>query len=316
LQLSLINDRDNLSLAVELRHLTVFVAVAEEGSFTRAADRLHVVQSAVSASVRGLERELGVTLFDRTTHRVALTDAGVALLPEARATLAAAAAAREAVDQVRGGQRGTVMVGVMQAQAMRAISMPRLVATFREQHPHVEVRIRHSGGSAEAAALVREGQLDMAIIALPERRVPGLALTLLSSEPIYFVCSPAHRLAGRADVELSMLADEPFAETPPAWGTRMISDRAFAAAGVRRTIAYEVNDASGVIEFVCQGLAVSLMPHFAAFDDDAVVFVPIRHHAPRFETSIAVSSERRLSAATRALLELAQSQAAAPTDGA
>jgi DNA-binding transcriptional LysR family regulator len=204
----------------------------------------------------------------------------------------------------------------MQAPAMRAISVPRLVATFREQHPHVEVRIRHSGGSAETAVLVREGQLDMGIIALPERRSPGLALTLLSSEPVYLACAPTHRFAGRADIELSALADEPFAETPPGWGTRMVSDRAFAAAGVRRTIDFEVNDASAVIEFVCQGLAVALMPRFAAFDDDAVVFVPIRHHAPAFETSIAVSSERRLSAATRALLELAQQQAASAADAA
>ena len=75
---------------MELRHLATFVAVAEEGSFTRASARLHVVQSAVSAGVRTLERELGAALFDRTTHRVRLTDAGYALLPEARATLAAA----------------------------------------------------------------------------------------------------------------------------------------------------------------------------------------------------------------------------------
>ena len=85
---------------VELRQLAVFVAVAEEGSFTRAADRLHVVQSAVSAGVRNLERELGARLFDRSTHKVALSDAGRALLPEARATLEAAGAARDAVDAI------------------------------------------------------------------------------------------------------------------------------------------------------------------------------------------------------------------------
>src|SRR4051812_50109542 len=100
---------------MELRHLATFAAVAEEGSFTRAAGRLHVVQSAVSSGVRALERELGVTLFDRTTHRVQLSEAGRALLPEARRTLAAAAAARDAVDQLRGGLRGPGRVGVMLA---------------------------------------------------------------------------------------------------------------------------------------------------------------------------------------------------------
>src|SRR3954447_5122037 len=109
---------------MELRQLATFVAVAEERSFTRAADRLHVVQSAVSAGLRKLEKELGASLFDRSTHSVTLTDAGLALLPEARATLAAAAAARDAVDEVRGGLRGTVALGTMQAQGMRAIGLP------------------------------------------------------------------------------------------------------------------------------------------------------------------------------------------------
>jgi DNA-binding transcriptional LysR family regulator len=290
---------------VELRHLTVFVAVAEEGSFTRAADRLHVVQSAVSASVRGLERELGVPLFDRTTHRVALTDAGAALLPEARTTLASAAAAREAVDQVRGGLRGTVTLGVMQAQAMGALSIAELVAAFAVRHPDVEVRLRHGGGSAMMADQLRDGRLDLGVISLPERKPAGLTLTPLSSEPIHFVCRPGHRLAERADVELSMLADERFADLPPDWGVPLAVERALAAAGARRTVAYEINDTQTVIEFVAQGLAVALLPRWPALADQPVVFVPIRHHAPRFETSLAVSSERRLSAAARALLELA-----------
>src|ERR1700761_1197938 len=98
---------------MELRQLTAFVAVAEDGSFTRASDRLHVVQSAVSANVRNLERELGARLFDRSTHRVALTEEGHALLPEARAALQATTAARDAVDAVRGGVRGTVLLGTM-----------------------------------------------------------------------------------------------------------------------------------------------------------------------------------------------------------
>src|SRR5947209_15098296 len=93
---------------MELRQLATFVAVAEEGSFTRASDRLHVVQSAVSAGVRNLERALGATLFDRSTHKVQLTAAGRVLLPEARARLAAAAAAQDAVDAVGVGVRGTV----------------------------------------------------------------------------------------------------------------------------------------------------------------------------------------------------------------
>src|SRR3954471_7298887 len=171
-------------MTMELRHLATFVAVAEEGSFTRAADRLHVVQSAVSAGVRNLEKELGAELFDRSTHSVKLTDSGRALLPEARATLAAAQAARDAVDEVRGGVRGTVSLGTMQAQGMHAIDLAAILATFRAEHPAVEVDVRHSGGSIEMAREVRDGRLDLAFVALPGDAPAGVELTHLATEPI------------------------------------------------------------------------------------------------------------------------------------
>jgi DNA-binding transcriptional LysR family regulator len=287
---------------MELRHLTVFVAVAEEASFTRAADRLHMVQSAVSASVRGLERELGASLFDRTTRRVELTDAGHALLPEARQVLTAVDAAREAVDQVSGGLRGTLRIGTMQGQAMRAVSVPRLIARFRAEHPDVEVQVGHAGGSVAMAEQVRAGQLDLAFLSLPEHRPPGLALSQIHREEMQLACPKGHPLASRSEVELTALADEPFAEFPEGWGTRMSTDRAFAAAGARRTIVYEVNDVASVVEFVSNGLAVALIaPSIAAGTED-IVFVPIRRRAPHFEISLAVASTRRRSAALEAFL--------------
>lgn len=301
-----------ISGTMELHQLNTFVAVAEEGSFTRAADRLHVVQSAVSASVRKLERELGVTLFDRTTHRVALSDAGRVLLPEARATLAAAAGAREAIEQLRGGLRGTVSLGTMQGQAMRAIGIAAVLADFRATHPGVEVRVGHGGGSAYMADAVRDGRLDLAVVSLPDRRPPGLTRILLASEAIALAVSPAHPLARRRSVALTALRDEPFVDLPPGWGTRMTVDRACAAAGIERTIAYEVNDTAAVAEFVAHGLAVALMPpsHSVAAAGE-LAFVPLRGRAPRFETALISSAERRVGAAARALAETIERVAAA-----
>jgi DNA-binding transcriptional LysR family regulator len=288
---------------MELRHLTVFVAVAEEASFTRAADRLHLVQSAVSASVRGLERELGAALFDRTTRRVELTDAGDALLPEARQVLAAVNAAREAVDQVSGGLRGTLRLGTMQGQAMRAVSVPRLLARFRAEHPGVEVHVSHVGGSVLMADQVRAGRLDLAFVSLPERRPSGLTLTRISREQMQIACPKGHPLATRAEVDLEALADEPFIEFPEGWGTRMATDRAFAAAGVRRTIVYEVNDVASVIEFIANGLAVALIAPSLLIAGDEVALVPVRRHAPHFEISVAVASTRRPRAVLEAFLK-------------
>jgi DNA-binding transcriptional LysR family regulator len=287
---------------VELRQLATFVAVAEEGSFTRAADRLHVVQSAVSAGVRNLEQELGATLFDRSTRSVKLTDSGRALLPEARATLAAAQAARDAVDEARGGVRGTVVLGTMQAQGMRAIDLAGVLATFRAEHPGVDLTIRHSGGSSEMAREVREGRLDLAFVALPGDDHPGLELIQLAREPVMLAVSPTHRLAKSAEVELAALRDEPFVDLPEGWGLRMSVDRSFAAAGVVRTITYEVNDSATMVEFIRNGLAVGLMPPSLVETGD-IAFVRIRDHAPEFQTAIAIPANRRLSAATRAMLE-------------
>jgi DNA-binding transcriptional LysR family regulator len=287
---------------MELRQLAVFVAVAEEASFTRAADRLHMVQSAVSASVRGLERELGAALFDRTTRRVELTDTGDALLPEARQVLSAVNAAREAVDQVSGGLRGTLRLGTMQGQAMRPISVPRLVAGFRAEHPGVEIHVSHTGGSVAMAEEVRTGRLDLAFLSLPDRRPAGLTLTPISSERMQIACARDHPLAARTEVDLAAVADEPFIEFPEGWGTRMSTDRAFAAAGVPRTIVYEVNDVASVIEFVSSGLAVALVSPTLIVEGDDVALVPVRRHAPHFEISVAVASNRRCSAVLEAFL--------------
>ena len=298
---------------MELRQLATFLAIAEEGSFTRASERLHVVQSAVSAGVRKLERELDTTLFDRSTHKVELTDAGRALLPEARNTLAAAAAARDAVNAVRGGIRGTITLGTMQAQAMRAIDLPTVLAEFRAQHPAVEVRIRHAaGGSSEMAAQVKEGRLDLAFVSLPGHELPGVQLTRLVREPIVLVAPATHPLAKRKTVDISALSAETFVEFPEGWGIRMANDRAFAAAGLTRTIAYEINDTASLIGFIRHGLALGMLPASWVYDTEQLAFVPIRGRMPDFLTALATPSTRRISAATNALLETIARRAEPP----
>jgi DNA-binding transcriptional LysR family regulator len=288
---------------VELRQLATFVAVAEEGSFTRAADRLHVVQSAVSAGVRNLEKELGVMLFDRSTQSVKLTDAGRALLPEARATLAAAQAARDAVDEARGGLRGTVVLGTMQAQGMRAIDLSGILAAFRAEHPAVEVEIRHVGGSSEMAHEVRDGRLDLAFVALPGDGPSGLELIPLAREPIMLAVAAGHPLADRTDIELAALRDETLVDLPTGWGIRMAVNRSFAAAGVTRTVTYEVNDTATMIDFIRNGLAIGLLPRSLVETTEDIAFVPIRDHPPQFQTAIAIPANRLLAAATQAMLE-------------
>ncbi|WTW58019.1 LysR family transcriptional regulator [Streptomyces sp. NBC_00012] len=148
--------------------MKVVVAVADAGRFTAAARRLHVVQSAVSSTVRGLERELGTPLFDRTTHRVALTPAGEAFVPAARAALRAAELAREAVDAVQGQLRGRVTVGTMQGVWA---GLHHALAALRAEHPGVVVQLRQAA-VADIRQALREGTVDLAVVALDRQHLP------------------------------------------------------------------------------------------------------------------------------------------------
>ena len=285
---------------MELRHLQFFVAVAEELSFTRASRRLHVVQSGVSSAIQGLERELGAALFDRDRHRVALTDAGLALLPEARATLAAAQAAQDAVAQARAGLRGTLTVGTM--VSIGTVDVAGLLGRFHTSHPGVSVHLRHApGGSAGLAAQVIAGELDLALLALPGPAPAGLRLQPLAEEPLVVIAAPGHPLAGQRGVTLAQLAEEDFVDFPPGWGNRTVADRAFAAAGLDRRVPFEVTEFISAAGLVRNGLAVAFIPQ-SATDLTGLAVIGLDGAALTWRISVATPTARRLSAAARAFV--------------
>jgi len=286
---------------VELRQLAVFVAVAEERNFTRAAGRLHLVQSAASASIRSLEAELGASLFDRTTQRVDLTDAGRALLPEARQALAAAQDAVDVVASVRSGARGTVVLGALQSSAMRTVRAPTLLALYAGANPGISLHIRHAGGSLENVAAVAAGTMDLAFTATP---VPceGVTLHELAREEMHLVCAPDHPLAGRASVRLAELSSETFADVPETWGLRSSTERTFLAAGVARRLTYEIDDLETLIELVGHGAAVAVLPPSVLPRGSHLATSRIRRPAPEFVISIAAPATRQPSFAARGLL--------------
>lgn len=287
-------------LPVELRQLRAFVAVAEQKSFTRASERLHLVQSAVSAAVRSLERELSVALFDRTTRSVELTDAGTVLLAEARTVLAAATVARDAVEQTKTGLRGAVTLGVMQTWARTGLSVPEVIIAFQRHHPLVQVSASHVGGSAELAEALRIGTVDLGILSLPEP-LPDLELTELSVEPMVLACSADHPLAGVRRTTLSELDGETFVDWPKGWGTRLATERAFAHAGATRTVRFEINDTATLVEFVRAGAGLALLPRSFTAGQQDIVTVALDGEQILFRTLLAAPSRRRQTAATAAL---------------
>ncbi|GAB2630724.1 LysR substrate-binding domain-containing protein [Streptomyces capparidis] len=251
---------------MELRHLEHFVAVAEERHFTRAAQRLMISQSGLSASVRALEHELAAPLFVRSTRSVELTPAGRALLDEASRALASVRAAKEAVAAVQGLMRGVLAIGT--EQCIAGVDLPALLARFRTEHPGVEVRLRQAG----SAALVHDittGRLDVAFTALCGEAPEGVRLRPLTRAPMVVLCHPGHPLAGAGKVAWEHLGGEVFVDFHPDFGARGLTDRAFASAGVHRRVALEVNDVHSLIDLVHHGLGIAVVPRPIARKDHA-----------------------------------------------
>jgi DNA-binding transcriptional LysR family regulator len=287
---------------VELRQLEHFVAAAEERHFTRAARRLHIVQSGLSASIRALERELDAALFVRSTRRVELTSAGRALLPEARRTLAAAAAAAEAVAAVQGLLRGTLAVGTMQVLPP-AVDLVAVLGRFHARHPGVELRLRQAG-TGTLLDEVAGGALDLALVAPAGPPPTGLVVRHLASDPLLVACAPEHPLAARDEVDLADLAGEPFVDFQQDWGLRMLVDRRLADAGLERHTALEVNDVPTLLELVAHGLGVALVPEVVTRHPAAVRYLRLRPPAPAFEVAVVTVGDPPASPAARALLAM------------
>ena len=259
---------------MELRQLEHFVAVAEERHFTRAAERVRIVQSGLSASIRFLERDLGTPLFLRSTRRVTLTAAGQALLPEARRALAAARAGREAVEAVEGLRRGRLAIGMAQV-LVPSFDLPEILAEFRRDHPGVELRLWQAAPADELAAL-RDGQIDLAFVPLLDPPGDDLEVTMVAHDSMALACAPDHRLAQkRGGVQLRDLVDEPFVDLPPSWTSRRVVDRAFDAAGLARGNALEVNDIATCLELVSRGLGIAIVPEAARAHAYGAVLRPL-----------------------------------------
>lgn len=242
---------------MELRQLRQFVALAEEKSFTRAASRCHIVQSALSSSIRLLEEELAAPLFVRTTRRVELTAAGEAFLDSARRALGALEQGATDVADVNAMRRGRLSIGTVQSLPS-FVDLPAVLARFHRRHPAVEVRLCQ-GAAGELNEKVASRQLDLAVLPI-EESVEGLQSHIIACEDLVLACTPTHRLAKARSVTLEQLAGEDFVDFETGLGTRALVDRGFAEAGLRRRLAFEVSDLVTLLDLVVHGLGVALLP--------------------------------------------------------
>jgi DNA-binding transcriptional LysR family regulator len=285
---------------VELRQLEHFLAVTEEGSFTSAAARLYMVQSSLSASLLGLERELGTDLFIRGRRGAELTDAGRAFLEPARTTLAEADRARDAVAEVKGLLRGTVRIAY--AATPRMDDVAETLCRFHKEHPGVQVHAIPAD-VREVADLVIGGQVDFAVTPRTDRAGSAFRFQPLVSSPLALICPAGHRLAGARDIDPRDVIDELIIDLPRGWQSRELFDQVLAERGLTRQVTLEIQDWLGVLALVQRGMGISYGTR-ACIDGDIFDGVDIASlaGAPLWELGIAYRDDALRGAAGRAFL--------------
>lgn len=296
---------------MELRQLRYLSAVARHGSFTLAAQELHVAQPAVSQQIRRLERELGVELLSRTTRRVLVTEAGELALARADRILADADALRAEIDELHGLLRGTLALGVI--PAVGDFDPARLLARFRAQHPAVDIRLIETTLD-DTLELLRADRLDLCFaFCLPDRAGEGVVGEKLLEDELALMVAPDHRLAGRKRVALSSLEDEPLIAPIAGASLRLALEEALEAVGATARVSYESNEAATVRALTAQGLGVSVLPRtFAANIGPELVPIPIIPKLPPIPVSVLYREGRRRPPAVEAFLSGVRQELARP----
>lgn len=245
---------------MEFRQLEYFIAVANEMNFSRAAEQVHVVQSALSTSVAKLEKELGVDLFDRSKQQITITPAGELFREHARRVIHATLLAKDSISHYRGQLSGTVEFGSL--ISFSTLDVPKILGEFHHNYPLVRIKLRQSQtGLLPYLSAIADGSLDLALVSAPDRFPATVQMRLLSEEPMLFVCRPDHPLAQRDQVGLTELADEDLIGFPPEFGLQRLVSNAFTAAGVTPRMSYEVAlHYSVAASLVRHGLGSIFMP--------------------------------------------------------
>lgn len=244
---------------MELRQLVIFRTLARTLNFTRTATALNYVQSNVTAQIQALETELGVRLFDRLGKRVALTDAGVRLLPHAEHVLESVEAMRAAVAEEQ-EPVGTLTISA--PETLCTYRLPTLLHSMREQYPLVRVRFR-PGPIADLRRQVSEGLLDVAFVLEEPVHSTQLAVKSLLAEPIQLVAAPSHPFAQRACVEPADLEKETVLLTESGCGYRSMFEHALAEAGVQPAAIVEFSSVEAIKQCVMVGMGIAILPYIA-----------------------------------------------------
>jgi LysR family transcriptional regulator, transcription activator of glutamate synthase operon len=288
---------------MELRQLRYLVSLSEERHFTRAAQREHIAQPALSQQIRRLEQDVGLPLVERTTRHVAMTEAGEVLVARARRILAEVDAASAELAALAGVQAGRVTVGAI--HTMGPIDVSLALAIFHQRHPGVELTVREQS-SEELAEMLRVDELDLAFLSVTERvESHGLGLAQLISEELVVLLPTRHRLAGRKRIRMAELAGEQFISYREGARLRELLLAAGEHAGFRPRVTLESNESERIRRLVARRMGVAILPRSDAERPGAdIAVVNLIDPVLRRDITLAWREDRRQSPATYEFLQL------------
>ena len=241
---------------MEFRQLEYFVAVAEEANFTRAAERVHISQSGISAQIRQLEADLGAALIDRSTRTATLTPAGAAELDHARATLASRESLRRGVEEVMGLIRGELVIGMVSGCTLSGLF--DALATFHQRHPGVEITLVEDN-SERLTERVHSGAADVAVIGTVGKVPPGFEALSISSERLVVAVPLGHPLAKRSRLALAQISAYPIICMPRGTAPRTLIDQACAANGISMDIVLQAGAPAAVADLAIRGFGIAIL---------------------------------------------------------
>ncbi|WP_158228362.1 LysR family transcriptional regulator [Pseudonocardia sp. MH-G8] len=252
---------------MQLHQLRYACTIANEGSFTQAAEKLYIAQPSLSVQIKKLEHELGVHLFERHGRRAVATSVGELFLVHAERILAEVGLLQDQMQQAREVRIGRVAIGVLPSVGTGLL--PEVLHAYRQAHPGVEITTTEQDidASAEFQRRVHHGELDLAVVRT-SGRVPSLAANLLLAEPIVALLPPGHPLSGRSAVHLLELADDEFVALRSGGGLRTLMNEMCDQAGFTPKVSVETGQLSMLWRMVHAGMGVTVVPRLAAGDLD------------------------------------------------
>ena len=287
---------------MDTQALTAFLAVAESGSFSTAAEQLFLTQPAVSKRIAQLEQQLGTRLFDRVGRRIRLTEAGEALLPRARQVLLDLEDMGRAISNLTGTVSGTLRIGTSHHIGLHRL--PPVLRRFSREYPDVKLDI-HFIDSEEAWEAVLHGDLEMGVVTLPPQPDPRLHSQAVWQDPLVFMAAPEHPLARLDRVTLETLTGYSAILPSPVTFTRRIVESLFEEQALTLNISMSTNYLETIHMMVSIGLGWSVLPETML--DDSVVRLNVDTALPVRRLGVVTHPGRSRSNAAGAFLDILNS---------